>query len=91
VTDRPAICIIFDGHPGPEGPRFVEVERPDGHSIRIGTWEPDPHHPECWRLRITDADMLAEVRLQRGEEDEVSSGVTISDDTDILITPPEGD
>lgn len=64
MSDPSAICIIFDGPPGPDGPRFVEVERPDGHSIRIGAWEPDPHHPECWRLRITLADMLAEAQRQ---------------------------
>lgn len=31
------IDIVFDGMPGPEGPRFVEVER-GGTSISIGEW-----------------------------------------------------
>ena len=29
------IYIIFDGLPGPESPRFVEVENGEGRSIRI--------------------------------------------------------
>jgi hypothetical protein len=34
------IYIVFDGPPGPEGPRFVETEnaRGEGVSIRPGTW-----------------------------------------------------
>lgn len=31
------IDIVFDGMPGPEGPRFIEVERGTA-SIRIGEW-----------------------------------------------------
>lgn len=30
--------IIFDGPPGPEAGRFVEVETADGQSIRAGEW-----------------------------------------------------
>lgn len=42
--------IIFDGPPGPEGGRFVEVETPDGRSINAGTWHQRPDG--FWELRI---------------------------------------
>lgn len=32
------IDILFDGPPGPEAPRFVEVESPPGTSVNIGEW-----------------------------------------------------
>ena len=32
------VDILFDGPPGPEGPRFIEVESPPGHSINFGEW-----------------------------------------------------
>ena len=47
-----AINIIFDGPPGPESGRFVEVEDDDGKSITIGEWiERDDGY---WVLRITE-------------------------------------
>jgi hypothetical protein len=33
-----SIRIIFDGPPGPEPPRFVEVEDEEGNSIHVGEW-----------------------------------------------------
>jgi hypothetical protein len=44
MTDRPTISqldhvdIVFDGPPGPDGPRFVEVENAMGQSIKFGEW-----------------------------------------------------
>lgn len=38
AEQEPHICIVFDGPPGPESGRFVEVETSDGKSIRLGTW-----------------------------------------------------
>lgn len=32
------VHAIFDGPPSPPLPRFVEVETPDGKSIRLGQW-----------------------------------------------------
>ena len=32
------IDIVFDGPPGPESGRFVEVENAEGHSIKFGEW-----------------------------------------------------
>ena len=48
------IDIVFDGPPGPESGRFIEVEDADGRSIRFGEWiKRDTGH---WVLRITAAD-----------------------------------
>ena len=46
-----AINIIFDGQPGPESGRFVEVETDDGKSINSGEWIERPDG--LWALRIT--------------------------------------
>lgn len=32
------LYIVFDGPPGPEGGRFVEVENEHGVSVRAGEW-----------------------------------------------------
>ena len=47
--DKP-INIIFDGPPGHDAPRFVEVETDDGKSINIGEWIKKGNY---WALRIT--------------------------------------
>jgi len=46
------IDIVFDGPPGPEAGRFVEVEDESGASISLGEWvERDDGY---WALRIPD-------------------------------------
>ncbi len=45
-----AINIVFDGPPGHDGGRFVEVETDDGHSMTIGQWL--KRTDGCWSLRI---------------------------------------
>ena len=59
-----AINIIFDGPPGPEAGRFVEVETDDGKSIKIGEWEERPDG--MWALRIDAAEQkcYAEAKLR---------------------------
>jgi len=47
-----AINIIFDGPPGPEAGRFVEVELDNGQSINAGEWRERPDG--MWVLRITE-------------------------------------
>jgi hypothetical protein len=32
------VDIVFDGPPGPDAPRFVEVEDDQRRSIRVGEW-----------------------------------------------------
>lgn len=57
---RKPIVIVFDGPPGPEAGRFVEVEDEAGHSIRVGDWSPYAHRnahagtvtKNWWQLRI---------------------------------------
>lgn len=44
------INIIFDGPPGPNGPRFVEIETDDGHSVNVGDWV--ERVDGYWALRI---------------------------------------
>ena len=44
------VDIVFDGPPGPESGRFVEVEDASGKSIRLGEWLQRPDG--SWALRI---------------------------------------
>jgi hypothetical protein len=45
------IDVVFDGPPGPEPPRFVEVEDEQGKSINFGEWV--QRSDGYWALRIT--------------------------------------
>lgn len=44
------VYIIFDGPPGPEAPRFVEVETPGGQSVKVEWTEDKVEHKGYWRL-----------------------------------------
>jgi hypothetical protein len=44
------IDIVFDRKPGPESPRFVEVEDSTGRSINFGAWLQRPDG--CWVIRV---------------------------------------
>jgi hypothetical protein len=48
------VDIVFDGPPGPEGNRFIEVEDASGRSIAFGEWI--ERKDGRWVLRITAAD-----------------------------------
>ena len=52
------IQIRFDGPPGPEAGRFVEVEDTNGKSIRVGEWVQDGGY---WLL-VIDLAQLPEER-----------------------------
>jgi hypothetical protein len=57
------VDIVFDGPPGPESGRFVEVENERGRSVDIGEWI---HRPDgLWALRIS-SDALAKMESDRG-------------------------
>jgi hypothetical protein len=46
--------IVFDGPPGPEAGRFIEVEDGNGRSVSVGEWiERDDG---LWALRLTEND-----------------------------------
>ena len=47
-----ALNIIFDGPPGPEVGRFVEVENDCGESIKAGEWS--ENDDGTWTLRIEE-------------------------------------
>lgn len=50
------IDIVFDGPPGHEAGRFVEVENADGKSINFGEWV--KRQDGLWALRIPAPDDL---------------------------------
>jgi len=52
VSGYAPVNILFDGPPGPESGRFVEVETDDGKSIRLGEWI--EREDGLWALRITE-------------------------------------
>lgn len=67
VTVNPyrPIDIVFDGPPGPEGGRFVEVEQ-EGVSVCLGVWI---HRPDgYWALRFRPVTAL--LANEGGVEDE---------------------
>lgn len=51
MSNTQAINIIFDGPPGPESGRFIEVENDAGIGMRIGEWI--QLEGGLWALRIT--------------------------------------
>lgn len=38
MRDATEFYVIFDGPPGPEAGRFIEVETSSGESVRVGEW-----------------------------------------------------
>lgn len=49
--------IVFDGPPGPEAGRFVEVETPFGRSVSAGQWK---QRGKYWVLVLTPDDFPSE-------------------------------
>ena len=49
------IRIVFDGPPGHESGRFVEVEDAEGHGINAGEWR--KRDDGLWELRIQGVDL----------------------------------
>ncbi|NEU14030.1 hypothetical protein G3T14_18115 [Methylobacterium sp. BTF04] len=45
-----ALHVVFDGPPGPQAGRFVEVETPDGKSVDVGQWH--ARADGLWELRL---------------------------------------
>lgn len=48
------VDVVFDGPPGPEAGRFVEVEDMSGASVRVGEWVERPDGYWALRLSVTD-------------------------------------
>ncbi len=57
------IDIVFDGPPGNESGRFIEIEDPTGKSIQLGEWIKRPDN--TWALRIPGRRRQATVDLSR--------------------------
>ncbi len=53
----PKLHIVFDGLPGPEAGRFVEVETPFGASVHVGEWR---QVGKFWDLILTPDDFPTE-------------------------------
>lgn len=49
--------VVFDGPPGPESGRFIEVEREDGSSVSVGEWEKCNDGLWALCLRVLDDDI----------------------------------
>jgi len=51
MANYETLHVVFDGPPGPQSGRFIEVETPDGRGVNAGEW----HEREdgYWELRIT--------------------------------------
>lgn len=56
------VDVVFDGPPGPEAGRFVEVEDMTGKSISVGTWV--EREDGFWALRIA---ILSDSQHSEGE------------------------
>ena len=52
------IDIVFDGPPGPEAGRFVEVENDEGHGLSFGQWV--KREDGCWVLRFDPRNPIKE-------------------------------
>lgn len=50
--------VVFDGPPGPESGRFIEVESPESASIAVGEWI--DRGDGTWALRIPNPSTAAE-------------------------------
>ena len=55
ALEQGELHIVFDGPPGPEAGRFVEVETPDGKSVCAGRWE---QRDKYWHLVLPSRGQL---------------------------------
>jgi hypothetical protein len=53
------VDVVFDGSPGPEGGRFLEVENESGASVKVGEWIDRGNG--LWALRIQQQPTWAEI------------------------------
>jgi hypothetical protein len=83
--------IVFEGSPGPEAPRFVEVEDPPGRSISFGEWV--KRDDGYWVLRFTvPEDQRQQLTDARDYADELKDAlrdlVMLKAQDDIGCVPP---
>lgn len=63
--DYEYIDVVFDGPPGAEAGRFVEVEDPSGRSINAGEWIDRGNG--LWALRITTTPLAGTATSTEGQ------------------------
>lgn len=69
------IDIVFDRAPGPDSPRFIEVENDEGRSISAGNWlKRDDGH---WVLRITPEQLKVLLGLSADRMDPEFTGTAL--------------
>lgn len=73
------IDIVFDGPPGPEAGRFVEVENAEGWSINFGEWV--KRSDGYWALRIPSLEAAAQIADAVVEENTLSGPYATMDDS----------
>lgn len=89
MSEIQTVHVVFDGPPGPEAGRFIEVETLDGVGITVGTWV---HRDDgYWVLELDviprvrtpsrsqamsdrEREPLEECDICRGESDELLEG-----------------
>jgi len=64
------VDIVFDGPPGPEAGRFVEVEDASGKSIKLGEWLQRPDGSWALRIQATGAGGSVVDAAPAGEDDD---------------------
>jgi hypothetical protein len=75
------IDIVFDGPPGHESGRFVEVENDSGASINFGEWV--KRDDGYWALRITmHADGLAITVARDARRSDLTTSTRTGDDSE---------
>jgi len=62
------LAIVFDGPPGPEAGRFIEVEQEDGSSVKAGQWEKRENGQWVLHLRVIDEDIAPSPETHPNEE-----------------------
>jgi hypothetical protein len=62
------VDIVFDGPPGPQSPRLIEVENANGKGIRFGEWI--DREDGRWVLRIRSSDFGPRPIIDRNKVDE---------------------
>jgi hypothetical protein len=81
----PALDIVFDGPPGPESGRFVEVETIEGRSVRVGEWIDRGNG--LWALRITGSSIAA--AIDRAALDGVDPALVAMDNAEEVEPQPD--
>ncbi len=59
--------IVFDGPPGPESGRFVEVEDRQGRSVNVGEWIEREDGYWVLRLAVSSSELVKGLTKEKNE------------------------